>query len=356
MSDPTAVNCELSLLAPRFRDAVSAALAECQTTNTAQGVLTAKIYEGFRSTERQAWLYAQGRTRQGKIVTNARTALTSWHGYGLAVDVIHTTKYWNPCGADAQANEDWFRAVAEIFKKHGCQWGGDWTSPDTPHMQWGRCTASPTAGAMDLMTRQGVTAVWASLFATAGPASAATANTAPEGPAVGFATLVPNGFFSSAPFDLAVRRSIRTNNPGALNISTWQRDYPGFYGSTQPDGAGNVTAIYRTPEHGVGAWFHLIAMTYGFGHSGEISLRQLAERYSGTNSPDDKVVAAYLAGWVAAAQGQLSPDSTISLGQDQAVLILGKAMFNHEAGGATPVHDDQILYGIMGERNGTLPA
>ena len=165
MNDPSVVNRDLSLLAPKFAAAVQSALAECHDPDLPDGMLDAKVFEGFRSGERQAWLYAQGRTRPGNIVTNARTNLTSWHGYGLAVDIVHTTKFWTPHDKDAAANEKWFARVAAVFKKHGCNWGGDWKSPDTPHMQWGRCSASPSTDAQAMIVKQGVNAVWAAVEA-----------------------------------------------------------------------------------------------------------------------------------------------------------------------------------------------
>lgn len=160
MTDVSVANRDLSLLAPKFRDAVTAALADC----AARG-LTAKVNEGFRSNARQAWLYAQGRTRPGKKVTNAPTSLTSWHGYGLAVDIIHQTKGYEPAGKDGPANEKWFADVAAVFKQHGCAWGGDWTKPDTPHMQWGKCRPSPSDRARELIASGGVEAVWAAVSA-----------------------------------------------------------------------------------------------------------------------------------------------------------------------------------------------
>ena len=65
----------------------------------------------------------------------------------------------------------------------------------------------------------------------------------------GYGSLVPGGFFSADPEDMHVPRSVRTNNPGALNISAWQKERRGFVGVTPPDSAGNKTTIYRTPEH-----------------------------------------------------------------------------------------------------------
>src|SRR5262245_14790440 len=51
------VSRDLSLLAPTFRAAVEAAIAECQTRN-----LDAYVYEAYRSPELQAIYYARGRT------------------------------------------------------------------------------------------------------------------------------------------------------------------------------------------------------------------------------------------------------------------------------------------------------
>ncbi len=151
---------DLSLLAPKFLAAVEAAIAAC----AARG-LPVKINEGYRSQARQAFLYAQGRTTPGNIVTNAPSSLTSWHGYGLAVDVIHATLAYTPFGSDRAANERWFADVGGVFKHSLCSWGGNWTKPDTPHMQWGACTPSPTMGARSLLATGGVEAVWRKLGA-----------------------------------------------------------------------------------------------------------------------------------------------------------------------------------------------
>ena len=140
------------LLAPLFRAAVDAAIAECNNT---QNQLDAMVYETYRSNELQTLYYQRGRTVKppSKPVTNAMNNLYSWHGYGLAVDVIHRTKHWD-------APPDWFRKVADIFKKHGCKWGGDWKSADPPHFQWGLCKPSPSPVARELVRTKGVGAVW----------------------------------------------------------------------------------------------------------------------------------------------------------------------------------------------------
>src|ERR1700744_2478015 len=122
---------DLSKLAPKFHAAVQAALATC---NDPKGLnLSAMVYEGFRSLELQQIYYARGRTviPPNKTVTNAPTNLLSWHGYGLAVDIVHQTLFWNPPGGEA-----WFKTVSDVFKANSCSWGGDWKQADTPHMQW----------------------------------------------------------------------------------------------------------------------------------------------------------------------------------------------------------------------------
>lgn len=141
---------DLMLLAPRFRQVVEAAIAECNSKN-----LNAIAFETYRSQELQAVYYAKGRTTipPTKPVTYAPTNLHSWHGYGLAVDVIHRHHHWAP-------PDGWFDEVAEIFIRHGCKWGGQWTRPDLPHFQWHLCKPSPSDEARRIILSQGVNAIW----------------------------------------------------------------------------------------------------------------------------------------------------------------------------------------------------
>src|SRR5271166_4611502 len=168
-----------------------------------------------------------------------------------------------------------------------------------------------------------------------------------------YRSLVPGGFFSSNPTELTVKRSIRTNNPGALNISGWQKTFPGFAGETQPDAAGNVTTIYVTPEHGVGAWYHLLAVRYGYGPNGVIRIGDLAQRYAGVNSETDPAAKNYIAGWRKWSGNQLDKDSQVHLVDDGEMLLLGHGMFGNEIGGNSPLHDNQITTALSLVRNGT---
>ena len=85
----------------------------------------------------------------------------SWHGYGLAVDVISESKGWG-------AGAEWFANVASVFKKFDCAWGGEWVDADLPHFQWGRCKPSPSALAREIIVSQGVRGVWIAVGADKG--------------------------------------------------------------------------------------------------------------------------------------------------------------------------------------------
>ena len=55
------------------------------------------ITSGSRTDEGQEFLYEQGRTRPGKIITNARTAGSSAHGHDAAID-CHPVRALNAGG------------------------------------------------------------------------------------------------------------------------------------------------------------------------------------------------------------------------------------------------------------------
>jgi hypothetical protein len=83
----------------------------------------------YRNDEQQAYLYEQGRTRPGQIVTNSR--VTTFHGARLAFDVFQNVK-----GKEWSDNAFWTAASA-VFKGLGFSWGYDWaTFKEKPHFQW----------------------------------------------------------------------------------------------------------------------------------------------------------------------------------------------------------------------------
>ena len=141
----------LDSLAPRFREAVQEILEQMGD---------AKVSETTRTFARQSYLYGFGREYDdGRgVVTNAASNLTSWHGFGLAVDIVHRTKEWG-------AGDKWFRILGDVAKGNGCQWGGDWHHPDKPHVQFGTLKDSPSDEARRLVSEGGLPAVWAAVGA-----------------------------------------------------------------------------------------------------------------------------------------------------------------------------------------------
>lgn len=101
----------------------------------------------LRDNEAQDSLYAQGRTKPGKIVTNVKGG-GSMHNYRIAFDVVPTRNgvpIWGTKGNGIDENpsddatddlEAWER-VAAHGRAAGLEWGGDWDSfKDRPHFQY----------------------------------------------------------------------------------------------------------------------------------------------------------------------------------------------------------------------------
>jgi len=97
------------------------------------------ITDTIRTSEEQDALYAQGRTEEGNIVTNAEAG-ESYHNYGLAVDYALEDQSGNiiwdiEYDGNENGEPDWFE-VAEIAKGLGFEWGGDWEQfQDYAHLQ-----------------------------------------------------------------------------------------------------------------------------------------------------------------------------------------------------------------------------
>ena len=92
----------------------------------------------LRTFKEQNELFAQGRTKRGKIVTNARGG-QSYHNYGLAIDIClivdGKTAVWDTkTDFDNDRVSDW-QEIVRIFKMYGWEWGGDWRFADAPHFQ-----------------------------------------------------------------------------------------------------------------------------------------------------------------------------------------------------------------------------
>lgn len=90
----------------------------------------------LRTIEEQNYLYSQGRSRGGSIVTNAKGG-QSIHNYGLAFDiVILLDEDNNGTFEKAVWNGKWFNVVVAQLKSLGFEHGGDWKFKDMPHFQY----------------------------------------------------------------------------------------------------------------------------------------------------------------------------------------------------------------------------
>lgn len=154
------VDRRLDVIAPKMRAAVERLCAQVEAETGVRPL----IFECLRSDARQRFLWGFGREyNDGRgTVTHAMNADRTWHGFGLAVDVIHPSKRWN-------APASYRAAVGRAARAAGLTWGGDWngngrsddeTLYDWPHVQWGRCRRSPSDRAVLLRAEGGLPAVW----------------------------------------------------------------------------------------------------------------------------------------------------------------------------------------------------
>ncbi len=125
----------VKLLHPIIRQSVTDAIIKLEEKD---GVKI-RIVQGLRTFKEQDDLYAQGRTKPGKKITNAKGG-QSWHNYGLAIDfcLLHSdgSISWSLYeDLDNDKVADWEEVVSE-FKRRGFSWGGDWKSfKDNPHLE-----------------------------------------------------------------------------------------------------------------------------------------------------------------------------------------------------------------------------
>jgi peptidoglycan LD-endopeptidase CwlK len=91
--------------------------------------ITIKVISGLRTYEEQNELFAQGRTKPGRIVTNARGGFSN-HNFGIAFDVGVFE------GANYLDESPKYKAVGALGMDLGLEWGGNWkTIVDEPHFQ-----------------------------------------------------------------------------------------------------------------------------------------------------------------------------------------------------------------------------
>jgi len=112
---------DINNLTPEFKGLVESFLKECKENG-----LNIFITEGRRTKERQEYLYAQGRTRAGSIVT---WTLNSIHLTGEAIDIAFHGPELYPVNVQVWLD------VSSIANKYEMEWGFDLWGDDKPHFQ-----------------------------------------------------------------------------------------------------------------------------------------------------------------------------------------------------------------------------
>lgn len=105
------------------------AIARALVQKAAQSGIQIKVISGLRTYAEQDELYAQGRTKNGHKVTNARGGYSN-HNFGIAFDVgvFEGSKYLSDSVK--------YKAVGVLGMDLGLEWGGNWkTIADQPHFQ-----------------------------------------------------------------------------------------------------------------------------------------------------------------------------------------------------------------------------
>lgn len=123
---------KLKTLDPEFEDLIIRLVNHCHERG-----INVQVAQALRTNEEQQALYDIGRTKPGKIVTNAKPG-TSFHNYGVAVDLFFINDkgeaYW-----DVKAFKKVWAIAQELgLNKEGLVWGGEFKSlVDYPHFQLG---------------------------------------------------------------------------------------------------------------------------------------------------------------------------------------------------------------------------
>jgi peptidoglycan L-alanyl-D-glutamate endopeptidase CwlK len=90
------------------------------------------ITSTYRDIESQNALYDQGRTTEGRIVTNAKGG-ESFHNYRCAIDIVPLV-----CGKpDWDGSHPIWQQIGELGEKAGLEWAGRWKSfKEMAHFQY----------------------------------------------------------------------------------------------------------------------------------------------------------------------------------------------------------------------------
>lgn len=112
---------DIKQLNPVAQKACNLFMEECKKAG-----LKVLITETYRSQARQNYLYEQGRTRPGNVVTWTKS---SRHTSKMAWDICKNVK------GQEYSDAKFFEQCGAIAKKLGITWGGTWKTPDKPHFE-----------------------------------------------------------------------------------------------------------------------------------------------------------------------------------------------------------------------------
>lgn len=146
----TASQSRLAKVHPKLAKGVTAMIEAL----AAEG-LTVEVVQGLRTFAEQDALFAQGRTKPGQVVTQAKGGQSN-HNYGLAVDLCPFV------GGKPQWNDNkGFIRIGAAAAKQGLHWGGDWKKfIDKPHVQLGGLTVAQCSM---FFKKGGLERVWANV-------------------------------------------------------------------------------------------------------------------------------------------------------------------------------------------------
>ncbi|MEO8647767.1 MAG: D-alanyl-D-alanine carboxypeptidase family protein [Acidobacteriota bacterium] len=139
---------KLSLVHPTLAKKVTALV-----NMAADEGFTLRIVQGLRTFAEQDALYAQGRTRKGVKVTNARGG-ESWHNLGLAVDLAFVVD------REISWQDSLYGKIGQWAKNSGLDWGGNWKHKDLPHVQLPDLANKPSASILTIYKTGGIASVW----------------------------------------------------------------------------------------------------------------------------------------------------------------------------------------------------
>lgn len=140
--------------------ALAALIAKLDSELTVKGIQV-RVVQGLRTFAEQDALYAEGRTKPGRIVTNARGGYSA-HNFGYAVDLIPGVRGKDPWEPNWNAEHPDFTEMVNAGVALGLVSGSRWTSiKDEPHFQLAGMPVTPTEEMREYLKANTLQEFWA---------------------------------------------------------------------------------------------------------------------------------------------------------------------------------------------------